>query len=237
MQKTKTFMTAALAAALIGAGAMPAASQMRGGPLAGPDPFEQETVAGDDWWQGRQDLWRRGVGGQATELESFDRGEYDRGRRMGREDERMGRERAAGGQFDRDRYMRDQMMRDRMESRATYGAARDYLDEARRQMDRGDLRAAWVALGRAETRLITRAGRGFGDEQAAAGGAVGAIRAARDALQNRNTDRAMNLADRAEALVQRGYIIGETVSGRRLSGAGYPGERQPFMGGNGSGSD
>jgi hypothetical protein len=234
MKIRNALVATTLAAALLGGGAMPAASQNYpmqqnwDNPLAGSDPFEQETAAGRDWYEGPMNVWREGLvsrygnpRGQEFFLEGdrWNRGAYDRGYQQGRAEERMMR----------DRSMRDQVMRDREESRMIYSEARNYLDVARRQIERGDLRAAWVALGRAETRLITRAaGRGAQGEQAAAGGAIGAIREARGALENRNADRAMDLVQTAENRVQRGLIIGETVSGRLLSGAGFPGEGQPL---------
>jgi hypothetical protein len=106
----------------------------------------------------------------------------------------------------------------------------EYLDLARRRIASGDLREAWIALGRAETRLLTRATSAPEDEQAATGGAIGAIRQARRALEDRRMGLARERVERAETLVDRGRVIGSTVGGRRLSGAGAPGPGQPLTG-------
>ncbi len=59
------------------------------------------------------------------------------------------------------------------------GDAMEFLRLAQRSIDQGALRTAWIALGRAETRLLTRVTTAPQGEQAAQGGAIGAIRSAR----------------------------------------------------------
>lgn len=235
MRNTRTaVMASALAFALAGAGAAPAAAQQfRGGPPPGPDPFMQQDITQErDWYEGPMAQWYENRQGRQWDMnqrwrDNAERDAFERGYRQGRDEERMSR----GG------TAREDMARDWQDGRRSYGEARDQLDSARRQIERGDLRAAWVALGRAETRLITRAtGRGADGELAAAGGAVGAIRDARQALANGARDRALDRVEMAQSLVRRGYIIGETVSGSRLSGAGSAGQGTPF-GDRSSGSD
>jgi len=221
---SRSLIAATFGAALV-AGAWPADAQQRGGPPSRPDPFMQTDPGERDWFTGPMQDFYEGRRGRSWKIDPAFRDEHERGYRTGRAEERLMRDPA----------FRERVARDRMEGRATYGQARDLLDMAQREIDRGNLRDAWVALGRAETRLITRAGRGTRDEQAATGGAVGAIRDAREALMDGNRGRAMDLTDRAQALVQRGNIIGEAVSGRLLSGAGIPGPEQPFTGGSDGG--
>lgn len=137
------------------------------------------------------------------------REQFERGYRAGREDERR-----AGGESG------DQEAR----------AAMEFLDYARQQMERGDLRAAWIALGRAEVRFAPRS-LPAGADEAAAGAAVGAIRAARQALSERDVDLALARTERAINLAERGMIVGRNVPGRMLNGAGEPGAGQPLTGG------
>ncbi|PWS35066.1 hypothetical protein DFH01_22355 [Falsiroseomonas bella] len=220
--RTMTILTAAAAAALIGG---TAAAQPARDPNYGPhgrgDPFGQEQVNdGRGWYEGPMAQYHENQRGRSWEFDRAYRENFNRGYQAGMNDERMARER-----YDRDRAMRDRDMGGM--GRATFDEARDYLGTARRQIDQGDLRSAWVSLGRAETRLVTRVdGRDQGG-QAVTGGAVGAIREARQALRARDADRAEDLTRRAEALVRRGYI-GETVSGNMLSGAGEPGMGRRF---------
>jgi hypothetical protein len=182
--------------------------------MAGGPAVAQE-MRGPQWqdnrWQDNRGAWDRGF--ERSGRESFERG-YEAGRR----DERMLR----------DRDVRDQAMRDREMNRAAFTDARDELATARREIERGDLRDAWVALGRAETRLVTRVLGQESEQRAATGGAVGAIREARSALRARDTDRALALTARAQELVREGFFIGENVSGGMLSGAGEPGAGQRF---------
>ena len=142
------------------------------------------------------------------------REQFERGYRAGRDEERRARV-EVGGQEAR--------------------AAMEFLDHARQQIDRGDLRAAWVALGRAETRLATRALPPGAEDEAATGAAVGAIRAARQALRERDADLALARTERAMNLAQRGAMVGRNVPGSALSGAGTPGPGQPLTGGGGRG--
>jgi len=128
----------------------------------------------------------------------YGREAYDRGYRMGRDEERR-------AWSDQDRDQR---------------AGMEYLDIARQRLDSGDLRAAWVALGRAETRFLTRALPRGSQQEAASGAAIGAIRQARDAIENRDIDQARGLTRRAEVLADRGRLIGRNVPGSALGAGG-----------------
>ena len=134
--------------------------------------------------------------------------QYERGYRMGRDDERRARD---------------------QDARRGYGTASQLLDEARREIDNGNLRDAWITLGHAETNILNRAAtRG---DQAAAEGAIGAIRDARRAVQDREAWLARDRIQRAETLVERGRLVGARVSGEELAGAGVPGPAGPMAGG------
>lgn len=111
------------------------------------------------------------------------------------------------------------------------GEAMDFLRLARHSIDQGELRAAWIALGRAETRLLTRATAAPESEQAAQGGAIGAVRSARQALTERDVELAAERTERAMALARRGDVVGGNASGAALTGAGTPGPGQPLTGG------
>lgn len=115
------------------------------------------------------------------------------------------------------------------------GDAMEFLRHAQRAIDQGALRNAWVALGRAETRLLTRATTAPQGEQAAQGGAIGAIRSARQALTERDVELAAERTERAMALARRGDTIGSNTSGASLTGAGTPGPGQPLASGGGTG--
>jgi tetratricopeptide (TPR) repeat protein len=151
----------------------------------------------------RLEVFGPGERGWFEDRDSYLRGQYERGYRMGREDERRAREQASLRQYDQ---------------------AMEYLDQARRQIRNGELREAWVALGRAETRLLTRVATADRDEQAATGGAIGAIREARRALEDQRPGHARDRVARAETLVERGRVIGATVPGARLSSPGRANE-------------
>ena len=116
------------------------------------------------------------------------------------------------------------------------GDAMEFLRLAQRAIDQGALRTAWVALGRAETRLLTRATTAPQGEQAAQGGAIGAIRSARQALTERDVELAAERTERATALARRGDAVGSNVSGAALTGAGPPGPAGPMDGGGGGGA-
>ncbi len=115
------------------------------------------------------------------------------------------------------------------------GDAREFLRLAQRSIDRGALRTTWIALGRAETRLLTRVTTAPQGEQAAQGGAIGAIRSARQALTERDVELAAERTERAMALARRGDAVGSNVSGAALTGAGTPGPGQPLTGGGSAG--
>ncbi|HEV7265205.1 MAG TPA: hypothetical protein VGN83_09830 [Falsiroseomonas sp.] len=117
------------------------------------------------------------------------------------------------------------------------GEALEFLRLAELAMEHGALRTAWVALGRAETRLLTRVSMAPPGERAATGDAVGAIRAAREALIEREVRFAHQLTRRAIALARSGDAIGRTVPGAALSGAGLAGPAQPLTGGGVRGVD
>jgi hypothetical protein len=114
------------------------------------------------------------------------------------------------------------------------GDAMEFLRLAQRAIDQGALRTAWVSLGRAETRLLTRATAAPQGEQAAQGGAIGAIRSARQALTERDVELAAERTERAMVLARRGEVVGSNTSGAALTGAGTPGPGQPLTGGGGS---
>ncbi len=145
------------------------------------------------------------------EMSRSARDAYDRGYRAGREEERRRR----GGDMSQD-------------DRATM----EFLDLARREMDRGDLRGAWVALGRAETRLLSRSLPEGSTGEAAAGAAIGAIRAAREALIERDVEFARARTNRAMNLARQDAVVGRNVPGSMLSGAGVSGREQPFSRGS-----
>lgn len=111
---------------------------------------------------------------------------------------------------------------------AETGDAMELLRAGQASIARGELREAWEVLGRAETRLLTRATPAPQGEQAAAGGAIGAIRSARQALNDRNADAARERTQQAISMVQSGNIVGANVPGGNLSGAGIPGPAQPL---------
>jgi hypothetical protein len=113
------------------------------------------------------------------------------------------------------------------------GDAMDFLRLAQRSIDQGALRTAWIALGRAETRLLTRVTTAPQGEQAAQGGAIGAIRSARQALTERDVELASERTERAMVLARRGDAVGSNVPGAALTGAGTPGPGQPLTGGGG----
>jgi hypothetical protein len=115
------------------------------------------------------------------------------------------------------------------------GDAMAFLRLAQRSIDQGALRTAWIALGRAETRLLTRVTAAPQGEQAAQGGAIGAIRSARQALTERDVELAAERTERAVALARRGDAAGSNVSGAALTGAGTPGPGQPLTGGGSTG--
>ncbi len=117
------------------------------------------------------------------------------------------------------------------------GDAMEFLRLAQRAIDQGALRSAWVALGRAETRLLTRATTAPQGEQAAQGGAIGAIRSARQALTERDVELAAERTERAMVLARRGDAVGSNTSGVALTGAGAPGPGQPLSGGGGGTGD
>lgn len=110
------------------------------------------------------------------------------------------------------------------------GDPMDFLRLAQRATDQGALRTAWLALGRAETRLLSRVTTAPQGEQAAAGGAIGAIRSARQALTERDVDLASERIERAMVLARGGNAVGANVSGAALTGAGIPGPAQPPTG-------
>ena len=117
------------------------------------------------------------------------------------------------------------------------GDAMEFLRLAQRAIDQGALRTAWIALGRAETRLLTRATTAPQGEQAAQGGAIGAIRSARQALTERDVELAAERTERAMVLARRGDAVGSNTSGVSLTGAGAPGPGQPLSGGGGGAGD
>jgi hypothetical protein len=159
--------------------------------------FGAGTYSGPQGRQGPYGMpYRQGY--DSAQAPDYGRTAYDRGYRMGRDDERR-----AWSDQDRD-----------------VSAGLEYLDIARQRLDRGDLRAAWVALGRAETRFITRAIPRGTRQEAATGAAVGAIRDARDAIEDRQIDRARTLTDRAMSLANRGMLVGRNVPGSALGAGG-----------------
>ncbi|MGE0221651.1 MAG: hypothetical protein AB7S57_00215 [Acetobacteraceae bacterium] len=113
-------------------------------------------------------------------------------------------------------------------SQGNYDSALGYLQRADQMMDRGSYRDAWIALGRAETRLLTRAGAPNQGNEGATGGAVGAIRDARQALKDRDFAYAQERTERAIALADRGYAIGSYVQGNELTPAGRRGPDSPL---------
>ena len=115
------------------------------------------------------------------------------------------------------------------------GDAVEFLRLAQRSIDQGALRTAWIALGRAETRLLTRVTTAPQGEQAAQGGAIGAIRSARQALTEREVELAAERTERAMALERRGDAVGSNVSGAALTGAGAPSPGQSLTGGGAAG--
>jgi hypothetical protein len=218
----------AVAAAMLATGAVapqPAAAQ--GQASQSREPYDSGPYGGPYGWSGQTASERLDhLGSDIDDLDRYSREQFRRGYRAGRQDERRmsagrGDERRAGRTEDQDHYY----------------AAIEFLDYAQRQMDRGDLRGAWAALGRAETRLATRALPEGADDEAAAGGAVGAIRAARRALRDRDMDLAQARTARAMDLAQRGVAVARNVPGATLAGAGVPGPAEPFArGGRGNGS-
>ncbi|HEV7266996.1 MAG TPA: hypothetical protein VGN83_19100 [Falsiroseomonas sp.] len=239
-EKRSTTIALTLAAALLGGGALapaPAAAQGRDWdersrwvnppdgdiyyrrgederltqPWAGRgrDPMSgNETRRSGDWpdWnlfgndQSSQDRNRQGS-----------REAYGYGYRAGREDERSAGQRSAAMASSRDQR-----------------AAMEFLDNARLQINRGNLREAWVALGQAETRLLTRALPEGSSGEAATGAAIGAIREARQALRDREVSRARSRTAEAMDLASSGRIVGRNTAGRQLDGAGRRGEGQPM---------
>ncbi|NKC29726.1 hypothetical protein [Falsiroseomonas selenitidurans] len=140
---------------------------------------------------------------------------FDDGYRAGREDERRWRDRSSG-----------------MSEARNERAAMEFLDHARMQIDRGNLREAWVALGQAETRLLTRAVPEGSAGEAATGAAIGAIRSARRALEDREADRARWRTARAMELAARGQVVGSNTAGSRVNPAGEGGRGQPQASGD-----
>ncbi|MBU8536605.1 hypothetical protein [Falsiroseomonas tokyonensis] len=173
----------------------------------GRDPMSgNETRRGSSDWnlfgsdQSSQDRTMQGA-----------RDAYDYGYRAGREDERNAGQLSSG-----------------MASNRELRAAMEFLDNARMQINRGNLREAWVALGQAETRLLTRSLPEGSSGEAATGAAIGAIREARQALREREVDRARSRTARAMELASSGQIVGRNTAGWRLEGAGQRGEGQPL---------
>lgn len=207
MRRSKELMIIAVAGALVAGGTLPAEAQNWLGTPRPGDPFMQNQQSNQTWYTGPGQSAREARRGIESNLDSSYRYFYDRGYFAGRNDERM-----AGQANERGR--REWFA----EGRGTYTEARDYLDQARRQINQDDFRDAWLSLGRAETRLLTRATSANAGEQAAAGGAVGAIRQARQALENRNPNLAMDLTQQAWNMVRQGYIIGENVAGSSVTG-------------------
>ncbi len=207
----------ALAAATLGAGAVapqPAAAQTHF-----REPYDSGPYGGPYGWSGR--TGSPSLGAFDSDMDRHAREQFWRGYRAGRDDERRELVVVVG----------------RGGTRQEYGAAMEFLDFAQRRMDQGDLRGAWVALGRAEARLATRALPEDADHEAAAGGAAGAVRAARQALRERDVDLAQTRAARAMDLAQRGVAIGRNAPGTSLAGAGVPGPAEPFAGGGRGGAD
>lgn len=218
---TKALVALAAAAGASAVAPQPAAAQ------PSREPYDSGPYGGPYGWSGRTFADRLDhLGSFDEDTDRYSREQFRRGYSAGRDDERrMGagrgdERRSAGGSESQD-----------------YTAAVELLDHAQRQMARGDLRGAWVALGRAETRLATRALQAGVDDEAAAGGAVGAVRAARRALREREVDLAQARAARAMDLAQRGMAVGRNVPGSALAGAGVPGPAEPFTGGGRGGSD
>jgi hypothetical protein len=195
---------------MLGAGAVapqPAAAQSHF-----REPYDSGPYGGPYGWSGR--AGNPTLGDLDSEMGRHAREQFWRGYRAGRDDERaalvvVGR--GGGGQ--------------------EYGAAMEFLDLAQRRMDQGALRGAWTALGRAESRLATRALPEDADHEAAAGGAIGAIRAARQALRERDVELAQARAARATDLARSGNVVGRSVPGASLAGAGSPEPGQPLTGG------
>lgn len=179
------------------------------------EPYDSGPYGGPYGWSGR--TGNPTLGDLDSNTDRYVREQFRRGYRAGRDDER----RASNGDGSADQ---------------DYSAAMEFLDLAQRRMDQGDLRAAWTALGRAETRLATRALPQGAEYEAAAGGAVGAVRAARQALRDRDVDLAQARAARAADLVRSGAVVGRNAPGTSLAGAGVPGPAQPFTGGGRGGS-
>lgn len=207
----------ALAAAAVGATAIapqPAAAQSQF-----REPYDSGPYGGPYGWSGR--VGNPTLGDLDSNTDRYTREQFRRGYRAGREDERRASNSGGGSAADQE---------------YSYGAAMEFLDLAQRRMDQGDLRSAWTALGRAESRLATRSLPDDADHEAAAGGAVGAVRAARQALRERDVDLAQARAARAADLVRSGTVVGRNVPGASLAGAGVPGPAQPFTGGGRGGS-
>ena len=199
----------ALAAAVLGGSAIapqPAAAQSY------REPYDSGPYGGSYGWAGR--TGSPSLGANEADMDRHAREQFLRGYRAGRDHERRASNSGGGGGGSQD-----------------YGAAMEFLDLAQRRMDQGDLRAAWVALGRAETRLATRSLPEDADDEAAAGGAVGAVRAARQALRERDVDLAQARAARAADLARSGAVVGRNVPGTSLAGAGSPGPGQPLTSG------
>lgn len=212
--KNATTGLAALVAAALGAGAIapqPAAAQPHS-----REPYDSGPYGGPYAWSGR--TGNPTLGDLDSNADRHAREQFRRGYRAGRDDERRA---SSSGGADQDH---------------SYGAAMEFLDLAQRRMDQGDLRAAWIALGRAESRLAARSLPEDADHEGAAGGAVGAVRAARQALRERDVDLAQARAARAADLVRSGAVVGRNVPGASLAGAGVPGPAQPFTGGGRGGS-
>ena len=204
----------ALAAGVLSAGAVapqPATAQSHF-----REPYDSGPYGGPYGWSGR--TGNPTLGDLDSNTDRYTREQFRRGYRAGREDERRAGTSGGSGAADQD-----------------YSAAMEFLDLAQRRMDQGDLRSAWIALGRAETRLATRSLPEDADHEAA-GGAVGAVRAARQALRERDVDLAQARAARAADLVRSGAVVGRNVPGTSLAGAGVPGPAQPFTGGARGGS-
>lgn len=213
-----TRVLVAIAAAALGAGAI-APQQATAQPLS-REPYDSGPYGGPHGWSGR--TGNPTLGDLDSSVDRYAREQFRRGYRAGREDERRAGNSGGSGGADQDH---------------NYATATEFLDLAQRRMDQGDLRGAWVALGRAESRLAARSLPEGADYEAAAGGAVGAIRAARQALRERDVDLAQARAARAMDLAQRGAAVARNVPGSALAGAGVPGPAEPFAGGGRGGSD
>ena len=157
----------------------------------------------------RLEVFGPGERGRIEERGGSTREQFERGYRVGRDDERWS-SRGSGTQEVR--------------------AAMEFLDYACQQIESGHLRSAWVALGRAETRLASRSLSADSNDEAAAGAAVGGIRAARQALRERNADLAISRTEGAMEIASCGATVGRNVPSSALTGAGSLGPGRPLSG-------